>query len=144
MKVELNKLHHRLINDEGATSYPFECCGFLFGHAASDKRIIKAIRVQKNETGLEKLNRFLITPQAYKNAEKYAFDTAQELLGFYHSHPDCPAVPSQYDLDHAWPWYIYIILAVHSGKPTELNAWQLKDDRSAFGKVTIEINHSDE
>ena len=57
------------------------------------------------------------------------------MLGIYHSHPDDPARPSEYDRDHAWPWYSYLILAVGRGAAGDLNAWQLRDDRTGFDPV---------
>jgi len=76
--------------------------------------------------------RFLIRPADYRSAEERANATGQELLGFYHSHPDHPARPSQYDLDHAWPVFMYVILSVMSGEPGDLTSWRLAADRSAF------------
>jgi proteasome lid subunit RPN8/RPN11 len=64
-----------------------------------------------------------------------------ELLGFYHSHPDHPARPSQYDLDHAWPTFAYIIVSVASGSAREMTVWWLKEDRSSFEEGTL---HGDE
>ena len=55
-----------------------------------------------------------------------------DLLGFYHSHPDHPARPSQYDLDHAWPFFSYIIVSVAGGVPQDMTSWRLRDDRSTF------------
>ena len=60
-----------------------------------------------------------------------------ELLGFYHSHPDHPAEPSQYDLDHAWPVFSYVIVSVRAGKPGEMRSWRLRDDRSQFDEEDI-------
>ena len=65
-------------------------------------------------------------------AESRASALDGELLGFYHSHPDHPARPSQYDLDHAWPNFAYIIVAVASGQAEAMTVWFLKDDRSSF------------
>ena len=71
-------------------------------------------------------------PQDYREAEKRASEAGGELLGFYHSHPDHPARPSQYDLDHAWPFFSYIIVSVRGGAPEDMTSWRLRDDRSAF------------
>ena len=60
-----------------------------------------------------------------------------ELLGFYHSHPDHPARPSQYDLDHAWPFFSYVIVSVCGGVPEDMTSWRLKDDRSAFDQEDL-------
>ena len=66
--------------------------------------------------------------------------TVGELLGFYHSHPDHPARPSQYDLDHAWPTFAYIIVAVAQGKSEAMTVWYLKEDRSAFDEGELNGN----
>ena len=60
-----------------------------------------------------------------------------ELLGFYHSHPDHPARPSQYDLDHAWPFFSYIIVSVRAGVPEDMTSWRLREDRSAFDQEDL-------
>ena len=60
-----------------------------------------------------------------------------ELLGFYHSHPDHPARPSQYDLDHAWPVFAYVIIAIAKGEPQAITSWRLREDRSAFEEERI-------
>ena len=76
--------------------------------------------------------RFRVRPEDYRDAERRAAERGAELLGFYHSHPDHPARPSQYDLDHAWPFFSYIIVAVRAGKPEAMTSWRLREDRSAF------------
>ena len=63
--------------------------------------------------------------------------TVGELLGFYHSHPDHPARPSQYDLDHAWPFFSYIIVSVRGGVPEDMTSWRLQEDRSAFDQEDL-------
>ena len=67
-----------------------------------------------------------------RDAEKAAREKGIDVVGWYHSHPDHPAAPSQYDQDHAWPWYSYIIVSVHTGVPQDMTSWRLKDDRSGF------------
>ena len=76
--------------------------------------------------------RFLVRPQDYKDAERRATERGLDLLGFYHSHPDHPARPSQYDLDHAWPSFSYVIVSIHAGVPQDMTSWLLQDDRAAF------------
>jgi proteasome lid subunit RPN8/RPN11 len=70
--------------------------------------------------------------------ERYAREKGLDVIGFYHSHPDSPAVPSQYDLDHAWPTYSYIIVSVKSNGAEDLRSWEMEADRSRFN--TEEIN----
>jgi proteasome lid subunit RPN8/RPN11 len=81
--------------------------------------------------------RFLVQPQDYRDAEKQARALGADLLGFYHSHPDHPARPSQYDLDHAWPFFSYVIVAVRAGQPEAMTSWRLRDDRSAFDEEEL-------
>jgi len=81
--------------------------------------------------------RFLVRPQDYREAETRAKALGAELLGFYHSHPDHPARPSQYDLDHAWPFFSYIIVSVQAGVPDAMTSWRLQEDRSAFDQEDL-------
>ena len=140
MQLELSNSVYKEIKDHGSKTFPNECCGFLFGSIDNDIRIVSEIKIQDNEFEQSQENRFLITPESYKLAEEYGDKIDKDLLGFYHSHPDSPAIPSQYDIDHAWPWYSYLIISVLSGKPGELLAWQLREDRSKFDKVILNIN----
>ncbi len=79
-------------------------------------------------------NRFSITPEDFRAAERVAVESGIDVLGWYHSHPDHPARPhaSEFDREHAWPWYSYVIVSVHGGAPQDLTSWQLDDDRSQF------------
>ena len=86
--------------------------------------------------------RFLVRPSDYRMAESRAGELGGELLGFYHSHPDHPAQPSRYDLDHAWPTFAYVIVAVAAGRAGDMTVWWLKDDRSSFEEG--ELHHGDE
>jgi len=82
-----------------------------------------------NATAEGPRRRFLVRPVDYRAAERRAAERKGELLGFYHSHPDGAARPSQVDLDHAWPAFAYVIVAVANGEPGVLTSWRLRDDR---------------
>jgi proteasome lid subunit RPN8/RPN11 len=90
-----------------------------------------------NTTDLERRRRFLIGPDEYRRAERHASDTGLEIVGFYHSHPDHPARPSQYDLDHAWPFFSYVIVSVREGVSGDMTSWRLREDRSAFDQEDL-------
>lgn len=139
MRVLLSQAVHRAIEKHGEQTYPFECCGFLLGNADGEGREVSEIFQQENQKESGQETRYLIRPEAYKAAESYAKEKGLELVGIYHSHPDHPSRPSQYDLEHAWPWYAYLILAVHSGKAGSLDAWEMRDDRSAFDESELII-----
>ena len=121
------------IRAHGVETYPNECCGALIGRAG----VVTATFALPNTTDEGPRRRFLVRPQDYREAEKRASEMGAELLGFYHSHPDHPARPSQYDLDHAWPSFSYIIVSVLAGKPADMTSWRLQEDRSAFDQEEL-------
>jgi proteasome lid subunit RPN8/RPN11 len=126
-----------VIRRHGEQTYPHECCGALVGRG---DRVDAAVELP-NTTEEGPRRRFLVRPSDYRLAEQRASDLGGELLGFYHSHPDHPARPSQFDLDHAWPTFAYIIVAVASGAAREMTVWFLKEDRSSFDEGDL---HGDE
>lgn len=112
----------------------------MLGRDEDGKRVISLVLPAVNSRGEEELhNRFTIPPEAFIKASKRAREEGLDVLGFYHSHPDAPARPSQYDLDHAWPVYSYIIVAIEKGSAAKMTSWLLKDDRSAFDEQSIEV-----
>jgi proteasome lid subunit RPN8/RPN11 len=125
------------IRRHGEEEYPHECCGFLFGTLADGTQRIVEARRQSNARTESREVRFLISPEDFREAEKHARQSGRQMLGIYHSHPDDVARPSGYDRDHAWPWYSYLILSVARGAAGDLNAWQLRDDRSGFDPVDL-------
>ena len=130
------------IRRHGQDTYPHECCGALVGRSGG----VTAIVALPNTTEEGPRRRFLVRPSDYQAAERRASELGGELLGFYHSHPDHPARPSQYDLDHAWPTFAYIIVAVAGGAAAEMTVWYLKNDRSSFEEGSLhhgDNSHSD-
>jgi proteasome lid subunit RPN8/RPN11 len=83
-------------------------------------------------------NRFEVTPDDVQMAGKKARELRLEVVGWYHSHPDAPARPSEFDREHAWPWYSYIIVSVQQREPRDTKSWRLRDDRSAYDPEAIE------
>jgi len=148
------------IRRHGEQTYPHECCGALVGRANGVTDVVAL----PNTTEEGPRRRFLVRPSDYRLAEQRALELGGELLGFYHSHPDHPAKPSQYDLDHAWPTFAYIIVSVTGdnslprrsdnlsrqsvagataavAKADDMTVWFLKDDRSIFEEGSL---HHDE
>jgi proteasome lid subunit RPN8/RPN11 len=126
------------IRAHGQETYPHECCGALVG---ADGRITATVPLP-NVTDEGPRRRFRVSDKDYMMSERRAGELGGELLGFYHSHPDHPARPSQYDLDHAWPNFAYVIVAVAAGRAGDMTVWWLKDDRSNFEEG--ELQHGDE
>jgi proteasome lid subunit RPN8/RPN11 len=121
------------IRKHGSETYPHECCGALIGRDG----VVTATFALPNTTEEGPRRRFLVRPDDYREAEKQARDAGGDLLGFYHSHPDHPARPSQYDLDHAWPFFSYIIVSVRAGAPEDMTSWRLREDRSTFDEEDL-------
>jgi proteasome lid subunit RPN8/RPN11 len=145
------------IRAHGAETYPHECCGALLGRDRDeiDSNGSEApegpnVKPTREVLGLFPLvnrrddsprNRFSVTSDDVMSAEKAAREQNLEVVGWYHSHPDHPARPSEYDRDHAWPWYSYIIVSVQNGAPQNMTSWRLNDDRAEFSPEGIEIRH---
>ena len=140
MAVMLDTTVGEAIRGHGVETYPNECCGALIGRDGH----VTATYPLPNTTEEGPRRRFLVRPQDYRDAERRATELGAELLGFYHSHPDHPARPSQYDLDHAWPVFSYVIVSVRAGVSEDMTSWRLRDDRSQFDPedLTYAQHHS--
>ncbi len=130
----LPAVHAERIRQHGIETYPDECCGALLG---STTGVVTGVLPIGNTAPDQRRRRFLVSPDDYRQAEKHADETGAHLIGFYHSHPDHPAVPSQFDLDHAWPGMSYAIVSIRAGQSQELRSWRLRPDRSGFDEETV-------
>jgi proteasome lid subunit RPN8/RPN11 len=141
MTLYLNENVDRTIRSEGERGYPFEICGFLFGKLEQngDRRVSEILPIENARESEAKHNRFEIAPQDFLKAERKAAAEGLDLLGVYHSHPDCPAYPSQFDLEWALPFYSYAIVSVIKGKADTINAFELSEDRLRFEFQGVKI-----
>ena len=137
MKISKSLLEK--VRAHGKRTYPEECCGILLGQLNGEERVIGNILEIENAHDGERDRRFLIPPEVYQKADREARNRGMEMLGFYHSHPDHPAVPSQFDLDHTWTWFSYLITRVEKGEPKESTSWRLREDRSTFEQEIVEV-----
>ena len=133
MALRLDAQVDAAIRAHGADAYPNECCGALIGRDG----VVTETLALPNMTDEGPRTRFRVTPTDYRQAERRASEAGGELLGFYHSHPDHPARPSQYDLDHAWPFFSYVIVSVREGVSGDMTSWRLREDRSAFDQEDL-------
>ena len=126
------------VRAHGVRDYPYECCGLLLGrYEPGTKVVTETYPISNAREESAKRNRFLITPEELMRGEQYARSKEIEVVGFYHSHPDSPAVPSRYDLEHAWPTYSYIIVSTTPGHAGDLYSWEQEADRSRFNQEAI-------
>jgi Predicted metal-dependent protease of the PAD1/JAB1 superfamily len=136
--IELNERQLTEMREHGQRDYPFECCGLMLGRFAEGRKVVAQTYPISNAREEEaKRNRFLIRPEELMRGEKYARENGFDVVGFYHSHPDDRAIPSQYDLEHAWPTYSYIVVSVEKGQAVDLRSWEMESDRSRFNEEEI-------
>jgi len=123
-------------------AYPREGCGVLTGRVLDGRKIVLQIRAADNQRD-DTQNRYLIDPEVIRDLEKELRLESQDILGFFHSHPDVEPVPSDYDRSHAWPWFSYLIVSVQGGQSEEARSWVLQEDRSGFDEERLVITDSD-
>ena len=136
--LQMTKAVYDAIRAHGEETYPHECCGALLGSDGEDSREVVDLLPLANRRDDSPRNRFELTPADVRLAEKTASNKHLDLVGWYHSHPDAPARPSEFDRDHAWPWYSYIIVSVQQREPRDTKSWRLRDDRAAYDPEAIE------
>jgi proteasome lid subunit RPN8/RPN11 len=139
--IELIEVQLAEMRQHGERDYPFECCGLMLGRFASDgcKIVAETYPISNAREEEAKRNRFLIRPEELMRGEKYARKEGLDVVGFYHSHPDERAVPSQYDLEHAWPTYSYVVISVEKGQAVDLRSWGMEPDRSRFNEEEMSV-----
>jgi proteasome lid subunit RPN8/RPN11 len=126
------------VTEHAERDYPYECGGMLIGRFEGAEKTVTETLPLKNEREDEaRHNRVLILPKDVMRAEMYARENNLDVVGYYHSHPDAPAVPSQYDLDHALPVWSYLIASVLKGTVADVRSWQMENDRSKFNEEEI-------
>jgi proteasome lid subunit RPN8/RPN11 len=130
LKIGRGDVDH--IHEHATEAYPEECAGALVGMNLDGMKIVVDVWRAENTHEEERSRRFLIEPLKIKEFEKWATERDMDVLGFYHSHPDHAAEPSDYDREHAWPVYSYVIASVGEGGVEEVRSWVLKDDRSGY------------
>jgi proteasome lid subunit RPN8/RPN11 len=127
------------IREHGRQAYPEECCGVLLGSGRGGSAFAGRIERMPNTRGEERRRRYLIDPLEYARVEREADREGIEVLGFYHSHPDHPARPSDYDREHAMPFFHYVVLAVAAGIPGDIGSFVLSEDRGAFEREDLAV-----
>lgn len=125
------------IRSHGEECYPEEGAGFLLGKNQGDRRVEQIIIVQNDGEPGARQNRYLIDPLTYMKAELAAQDGGLEVIGVFHSHPDHPDQPSEYDRDWAQPGFSYVITSVEGGKAAGSRSWRLTEDRSGFDEEEL-------
>ena len=138
--IEVNQQVIDAITAHAERDYPHECGGMLIGtFSEAKKSVVETFPLENAREEEDRHNRVLILPKDVLRAERYARENKLDVVGYYHSHPDDRAVPSQYDLDHALPVWSYIIASVLNGKVDDIASWEMENDRTRFNEEPLEI-----
>jgi proteasome lid subunit RPN8/RPN11 len=126
------------IRRHGERAYPAECCGAMVGRAdGGAKEVVRLSPAVNRRT--DDPHRYLIAPDDLRQLEQQVREAGQEIVGYYHSHPDHPARPSSFDAEHAWPWYSYLIVRVDRGRGADMASWVLDDERPLMHPESLDV-----
>lgn len=146
-RLFISPRHLHTIGRHASASYPEECCGVLIGSGGFDGDasgrngggvVVERILSVGNEREDSRHNRYVISPETILAAQKEARTRGLDVVGYYHSHPDHPAVPSEFDREHAWPGVSYLIVSVEKGRVAATRSWRLSDDRERFDEEPVD------
>ncbi len=143
MQIVLDPALQARIFEQMEASYPNEGGGFLLGVQTGDAvQVRDIIQINNVFAAEEQYHRYAMTPQDWARLEDQADERGLSLVGYYHSHPDSPAIPSVYDRDHALPNFVYIITSVQSANAVDMRVWHLQPDRAQFAADTLVVQES--
>ncbi len=125
------------IRRHGELAYPAECCGVLAGRAGETKEVVRLVAMNNRRT--DDPHRYLIAPDDLRRTISELRGSELEVLGYYHSHPDHPAVPSEYDREHGLPFFHYVIVAVGPESSGEIASYVLSEDRGVFEREELAV-----
>jgi proteasome lid subunit RPN8/RPN11 len=141
MRLSITQALHAEITAHLERTYPNEGGGFLIGKINADTQTVTQVRTVENVfESEEQYHRYLMEDGAFQDAEDAADEKGLTLLGYFHSHPDSPAIPSEFDRVHALPNFLYLITSIRGGSAAETRLWQLDADRSKFNEMTLEVS----
>jgi len=145
MELAISEQHLSQITQHCQQAYPYEGCGIMLGLTENGSKIVVDVLPTGNaREETDQHNRYLIPPESLLEGELQAEERELEVIGYFHSHPDHPARPSEFDQEYAWPWYSYLITSVRGGKAVASRSWQLREDRSNFDEEMVVQATSDE
>ena len=126
------------IRRHGEAAYPAECCGAMVGRVdGAAKEVLRLSPAVNRRT--DDPHRYLIAPDDLRRLEREVGEAGQEIVGYYHSHPDHPARPSAFDAEHAWPWYSYLIVRIDRGRGVDMASWVLDDERPIMNPESLDV-----
>jgi len=127
-----------LISKAGIGRYPMEACGILIGQMTERAWIIEEAREIPNINRDRATDRYQLDPDAFREIDRELRVSKRDIIGIFHSHPDCPAQPSPTDLANAWTEYAYIIISICKGSMVDLFCWELNQKGNKFKQVHLQ------
>ncbi len=135
MRLRLGEGQRSVLRRWAGAGYPNEACGVLIGTGDAAERTVAEVRRARNLEPRRSTDFYVLDPEAFLAADREAREDGLDIVGFWHSHPDSPAVPSETDRARAWPGYVYVIVSVRSGRAGEIRAWTLENESFQEGMV---------
>jgi proteasome lid subunit RPN8/RPN11 len=118
-------------------TYPNECCGAMLGSTDGDQKTVRiAVRLRNAFEGAQAA-RYELRPEDLLAADKAARERSMDLIGIYHSHPDCDAYFSKTDLQNSCPWYSFVVLSIQKGEFHHANSWLPNADQTDAAKEEL-------
>jgi proteasome lid subunit RPN8/RPN11 len=134
----LNEEMKGRIEQEGSAAYPHECCGVMIGHDSPGGRVVERLEPMDNVwDAAEQRRRFAIDPKQLMKIDREVAAEGKVVLGFYHSHPDHPARPSETDRMYGWPFYSYVIVSIQNRQPAAMTCWVLDEVTEQFKEQEV-------
>ena len=128
------------IEAHGKEGFPNEVCGIILGVSGDEKKEVLQLKRGTNLNKDRTHDRYELDPKDLLQAERDARDSDMDIIGFYHSHPDHPDIPSEFDRERAWPDYSYIITSIMGGKEASTRSWLLNDESHIFEEEKIIVS----
>lgn len=137
-RIRLSAAHAGVMRESAIGGYPEEVCGILVGRETDGNGDVVRVVPTVNASERDRAHRYVIPPADLVHEQRTSREQGMRILGFYHSHPDHPAVPSSHDLELAWREYVYLIVPVAGERAGAPRAWRLTEDRSGFTEIALE------
>ena len=135
--MKIHRAAFEAIQAHGSEGYPHEICGIMVGPRGD--RTVTEVRRARNIVTDRAHDRYEIDPRDHMRIQREADAAGLDILGYYHSHPDHPAQASRFDTERAWAGYVYLIVAIHSGRPVDANAFIADKDGGPFQAEPLDV-----
>lgn len=139
MKIQIPQAILEKIHAHGEEAYPEEGAGFLIGSDGPERHVVDIMPIPNSREVGARSRRYLLSAEDYQTAETEADRLGLTLVGVFHSHPDHPDRPSEFDREWAQPFFSYVITGVEAGRAKSSRSWRLMEDRSEFVEETIQF-----